>query len=311
MSLRPSLGWPITLGVVMIALLVALTVGWVIVSVAAAIKSTNAAPYWAALAIGATFLGILIVGVVAYLVLSIKSFRLSQRQSNFIDSVTHELKSPIASLKLCLQTLSKHSLPSEQESDFHRFMLEDLQRLDKLINHLLDAARLDQTPVEREIEEVDLSEVLARCIESTRQRYRLPPETIKQHIEPATIYGRPMDLEMIFRNLLDNAVKYAGSEPAVDVDLLRPGGDRVRVRISDNGPGIPSKLRRKIFGRFVRLGSELERSKPGTGLGLYIVRTLVKRMHGQISVRGRGARPGTVFEVDLPAVNGRAAAHDV
>jgi signal transduction histidine kinase len=298
MSLRRSLGWPITLGVVMIALLVALTVGWVIVNVSTA--------HWAVLAIGATFLGILIVGVVAYLVLSIKSFRLNQRQSNFIDSVTHELKSPIASLKLCLQTLSKHSLPPEQESDFHRFMVEDLQRLDNLINHLLDAARLDQAPVDREIEEVDLSAVLARCIESTRQRYRLAAETITQHIEPATIYGRPMDLEMIFRNLLDNAVKYAGTKPEVDVDLFRPAGDRVRVRISDNGPGIPFNLRRKIFGRFVRLGSELERSKPGTGLGLYIVRTLVKRMHGQISVRGRGARPGTVFEVDLPAVNGQA-----
>jgi signal transduction histidine kinase len=114
-----------------------------------------------------------------------------------------------------------------------------------------------------------------------------------------------MDLEMIFRNLLDNAVKYAGAAPEVGVDLFRPGGDRVRVRISDNGPGIPSNLRRKIFGRFVRLGSELERAKPGTGLGLYIVRTLVKRMDGQVSVRGRGSQRGTVFEVDLPVANGR------
>jgi signal transduction histidine kinase len=298
MSLRRSLGWPITLGVVMIVLLVALTIGWVIVNVSTA--------HWAVLAIGATFLGILIVGVVAYLVLSIKAFRLNQRQSNFIDSVTHELKSPIASLKLCLQTLSRHQLPPEQESDFHRFMLEDLQRLDNLINHLLDTARLDQAPVERGFEPVDLAAVVERCIESTRQRYRLSAETIKQHLEPATIYGRPMDLEMIFRNLLDNAVKYAGTVPEVGVDLFRPGGDRVRVRISDNGPGIPYKLRRKIFGRFVRLGSELERAKPGTGLGLFIVRTLVKRMHGQVTVRGRGSLSGTVFEVDLPATNGQA-----
>jgi two-component system, OmpR family, phosphate regulon sensor histidine kinase PhoR len=298
MPLRRSLGWPITLGVVMIVLLVALTIGWVVVNVSAA--------HWAVLAIGATFLGILIVGVVAYLVLSIKAFRLNQRQSNFIDSVTHELKSPIASLKLCLQTLSRHQLSPEQESDFHRFMLEDLQRLDNLINHLLDAARLDQEPVERGFESVDLAAVVDRCIESTLQSYRLPAEAIKRHLEPATIYGRPMDLEMIFRNLLDNAVKYAGKAPEVFVDLFRPGGQRVRVRISDNGPGIPFKLRRKIFGRFVRLGSELERSKPGTGLGLYIVRTLVKRMHGQVTVRGRGSLSGTVFEVDLPATNGQA-----
>ena len=132
-----------------------------------------------------------------------------------------------------------------------------------------------------------------------------------------------MDLEMIFRNLLDNAVKYSGAVPEVGVDLFRPGGERVRVRISDNGPGIPSNLRRKIFGRFVRIGSELERAKPGTGLGLYIcrrlveahgglglyiVRTLVKRMHGQVTVRGRGSQSGTVFEVDLPASNGQIVA---
>jgi signal transduction histidine kinase len=310
MSNRRSLGWPITLGVVMIVLLVALTVGWVIVSVSAALESSHPAAYWAVLAIGATFLVLVLVGVVLYLALSIKSYHLNQRQSNFIDSVTHELKSPIASLKLCLQTLSRHHLPAEQESDFHRYMLEDLQRLDSLINHLLDAARLDHEPVEQGLEQVDLAEVLERCIELTCQRYRLPDETIKKHLEPATIQARPIELEMIFRNLLDNAVKYAGPAPEVGVDLFRGHGGGVRVRISDNGPGIPFNLRRKIFGRFVRLGSELERSKPGTGLGLYIVRTLVKRMHGQVTVRGRGSQSGTVFEVELPASNGQAVVND-
>jgi signal transduction histidine kinase len=307
MVARRSLGWPITLGVVMIVLLIALTVGWVIVSVSAAMESSHAGAYIAVLVIGATFLALLLVGVIVYLALSIKSFHLNQRQSNFIDSVTHELKSPLASLKLCVQTLSRHHLAPEQESDFHRFMLADLQRLDSLINHLLDAARLDQNPVERGVEDVDLAALLGRCIEMTCQRYRLPHETIKVHLEPATVQARPMDLEMIFRNLLDNAVKYSGAVPEVGVDLFRPGGDRVRVRISDNGPGIPSNLRRKIFGRFVRIGSELERAKPGTGLGLYIVRTLVKRMHGQVTVRGRGSQSGTVFEVDLPASNGHVA----
>jgi signal transduction histidine kinase len=302
---RRSLGWPITLGVVMIVLLVALTVGWVVVSVSAALQSTNAGPYWAVLAVGTTFLLLVLAGVVLYLALAIKSIRLNQRQSNFIDSVTHELKSPIASLKLCLQTLARHHLPPEQETDFHRFMLEDLQRLDNLIDHLLDAARLDQKPVESEAEDVDLALLLERCTQTTCQRYRLPPETIKRHLEPAVVRARPIDLEMVFRNLLDNAVKYAGTVPEVGVDLFRGADGRVKVRINDNGPGIPAKLRRKIFGRFVRLGSELERSKPGTGLGLYIVRTLVKRMHGQITVRGRGSQPGTVFEVELPAKNGQ------
>ena len=99
------------------------------------------------------------------------------------------------------------------------------------------------------------------------QRYRLPPERIRRDLTPAWVHARPADLEMVFRNLLDNAVKYAGKTPEVGIDLRHDDG-RVTVRISDNGPGIPPPLRRKIFGRFVRVGNELERSKPGTGLGL-------------------------------------------
>ena len=301
MVVRRSLSWPIFLGVVMIVLVVALIVGWIVFTALAAHEATNGGPYWAGLIVGTVFLALLLVGVVMYLILSVKSIRLNQRQSNFIDSVTHELKSPIASLKLCLQTLDRHNLPPEQQADFRRIMLEDLDRLHNLIDHLLDAARIDQKPPESETEDVELAALLTRCAESTCQRYRLPPDAIRQHLEPAWVRGRPIDLEMIFRNLLDNAVKYAGQSPEVAVDLLAGGNGRVRVRISDNGPGIPAKLRRKIFGRFVRLGSELERSKPGTGLGLYLVRTLVKRMHGRITVRGRGSQPGTVFEVELPA----------
>lgn len=289
----------------MIVLVVALTVGWVIVTVAAPMVATHRALYWTMLAVGTTFLGLLLLGVVMYLFLSIKAIRLNQRQSNFIDSVTHELKSPLASLKLCLQTLERRQLAPEQQSEFYGFMAEDLQRLHNLIDHLLDAARLDQRPMEREAEDIELAALLERCAQSMLQRYRLPPETIRRNLAPAWVRARPADLEIVFRNLLDNAVKYAAVVPQVDLDLL-PNDGRVIVRISDNGPGIPPPLRRKIFGRFVRVGNELERSKPGTGLGLYIVRTLVRRMHGKITVRGRGSESGTIFEVELPARELRA-----
>jgi signal transduction histidine kinase len=106
---------------------------------------------------------------------------------------------------------------------------------------------------------------------------------------------------MVFRNLLDNAIKYAGKPPEVTVHVRRVP-ERVVVSIRDNGSGIPKELRRKIFGRFVRVGSELERQKPGTGLGLYIVRTLVKRLKGKIRVEDATNPQGTVFEVSLPAV---------
>jgi two-component system phosphate regulon sensor histidine kinase PhoR len=302
MLLRRSTRWPITLGVVLIVLLVVLTVGWVIVSASAALKSEHSGVYWTLLAIGSTFFALVLVGVVLYLVLSVKAIRLNQRQSNFIDAVTHELKSPIASLKLYLQTLNRHQVTVEQQADFQKFMLEDLERLDDLIDHLLDAARTEHSELAPEAENVSLDELLARSARLACERYHLPEETIQLRLEPTRVHARPADLEIIFRNLLDNALKYSGDKPQIEVETHRDDPAQATVRIGDNGPGIPVKLRRKIFGRFVRLGSELERKTAGTGLGLYIVRTLVKRMGGKVQVRNKPDGSGTIFEVVLPIV---------
>jgi len=301
MSVPRSLSLPITLAIVMIVLLVVLTVGWVLLSVFGALKEERlAALYWVLLAIGTTFILLLLLGVVLYLILSIKAINLSQRQSNFIDSVTHELKSPIASMKLYLQTLSRHQVSQQEQADFYRFMLEDLDRLDRLINQMLDAGRLETGAARGEEEDVDLAALLRQCAEAVCVSYRVPATTVRLDLARCVVRARPLDLDIIFRNLIDNAVKYAGADPLVEV-VLRPQPDGPTLTcISDNGRGIPAKLRRKIFGRFVRLGQELEREKPGTGLGLYIVRTLVRRLGGRIHVRDRDGEPGTVFEVQLP-----------
>jgi len=299
MVTRRSLGWPITLGVVMIVLLIVLTIGWIVVNVAS-FQATNRGVYVAILAVGTVFLVLVLVGVVLYLLLAIKAINLNQRQSNFIDSVTHELKSPIASLKLYLQTLDRHKISDEQRSDFHRFMLEDLQRLDHMIDHMLDAARLDQKPQEVELEDVDLSEVLTKCARLVTQHYRQSEDIIRLELQPAIVTGRSVDVEILFRNLIDNAVKYSGEKPLVEIESRLTSRETVVVRVKDNGPGIPLQYRRKIFARFFRVGDELERSQKGTGLGLFIVRTLVRRMRGKVSVRGRQSQPGTIFEVELP-----------
>jgi signal transduction histidine kinase len=240
--------------------------------------------------------------VVLYLILSIKAINLTRRQSNFIDSVTHELKSPIASMKLYLQTLSRHQVSQQLQTDFHRFMLEDLERLDHLINQMLDAGRLEAERPREEDENVELADLLRDCATAVCTNYRVPPESVRLDLQPGVVVGRRIDLDIIFRNLIDNAVKYAATPPRVEVSLRpAPGGNgRLSVRIADNGPGIPQHLRRKIFGRFVRLGLELERKKPGTGLGLYIARTLVRRHRGQIRIHDPERGPGTVFEVQLP-----------
>ncbi|RIK82585.1 MAG: sensor histidine kinase [Planctomycetota bacterium] len=315
---RRSLKFPITLGVVMIVLVVVLAVGWVVVNVFSAVRNEGEAGlYWSLLAVGSTLLALILVGVIVYLVLSIKAINLNRRQSNFIDSVTHELKSPIASLKLYLQTLSRHQVSPEEQADFCRFMLDDVARLERLINHVLDAARLEHGDVARATGNVDLVEILTECADVVCQRYRIPRNTVR--IDAAPLDARPAairadrhDLELVFRNLLDNAVKYAGDPPEISVEVRRvekgrtskpragDSGDRVLISVTDNGHGIPRALHRKIFGRFVRLGLELERKKPGTGLGLYIVRTIVRQLRGDVRVRERSGAAGTIFEVELP-----------
>lgn len=297
---RRSLSWPITLGVVMIVLLVALIVGWVMLTLSGVFEGRAAALYWTLLTVGTTFLILVLVGVSMYLALSVKAINLNRRQANFMDSVTHELKSPIASLKLYLQTLNRRTLSREEQENFFRFMLEDVERLDHLINHILDAARLERKPTEGEIEDIELSGFLKQCAEEVRLRHRAAEDSIVVEAETAIVRGRRVDLDMIFRNVIDNAFKYAADTPKIEVTSAVSDDDTIITRIKDNGPGIPFRYRQKIFRRFVRLGSELEREKPGTGLGLYIVYTLVRRLRGKVRVLDQPTGAGTVFEISLP-----------
>ena len=300
---------PILLATAMIAVLVVLTIGWVLLSVFGALEdSPRSGLYWALLLIGSTFCLLLLAGIVLYMILTIKAINLTRRQSNFIDSVTHELKSPLASLKLYLQTLSRHEVSPEVRADFYRFMLEDLDRLDRMINQMLQAGRVESESGE-EMEDVDMAELLQDCAAATAMNYHLPAEVVRLDLQPLAVHARRFDLDVIFRNLIDNAIKYAGTPPQVEISLRSEPRERVAVRIADNGRGIPRHLRRKIFGRFVRLGQELERDKPGTGLGLYIVRTLVRRYHGTIRVSDPPHGPGTVFEVLLPGGKEITAGH--
>ncbi|MFN8855691.1 MAG: sensor histidine kinase [Planctomycetaceae bacterium] len=289
---RSSLAWPIVLVAILVPLIVALMVIWIV--------NQTQARHWVLLVIGVIFITLILAGVVAYFYWTVREMRLNRRQANFLDAVTHELKSPIASLKLCLQTLDLRSVTADQSRELHRYMLEDIQRLDGLIDHMLMVARLgDETrPVATEV--VSLPAVLQGCAEEIRRRYQLDPDQVQLDCQECTVRCQPKELEMVFMNLLDNAVKYGGEEPQVRVDCRPSRRGRVIARISDNGSGVGLDLRHKIFQRFYRGGSELERTTKGTGLGLHIVKSLVGRMRGRVSVHGRGPLPGATFEVDLP-----------
>jgi signal transduction histidine kinase len=289
---RSSLTWPITLAVIVLVMIVALLVLWII--------GQASEEHWAFLTVGTIFITLILIGVAVYFIWTIKEYRLNRRQANFIDSVTHELKSPIASIKLCLQTLDLRSVGPEQQREFHKFIMEDIERLDSLIDHLLAVARLDHVERDEHLEDVPLEGLLIKCAEEIRRRYELSLDRVQLEIDPCVVRGRPRDLEMVFVNLLDNAAKYGAKEPQVHVQAAVSRGNRVVIKISDNGKGVNSDLRRKIFKRFYRGGSELERTTKGTGLGLYIVKSLISKMKGKIHTHGRGPLGGATFEVDLP-----------
>ena len=290
---RMTIGLPITLSVVLMTLCVTLMVLWIVL--------LAHREGWSALIIGVVVFALLLVGLSFYLFLMIKEMRLNQRQANFIDSVTHELKSPIASLRLYLETLEMRALKDEQRTKFYRVMEEELERLDHLITQLLEVGRIDAIGEHSEPEEISLEALLKKCGAAACAHHKREEEqTIKYDIQPTIVFARRIVLETIFRNLLDNAIKYAGEPPRIEVDAECKERGRVIVQIMDNGQGVPPELRKRIFRIFFRAGSELTRRQKGTGLGLYIVHTLVKQLKGRITVHDRPGMSGSIFEVELP-----------
>ena len=260
---------------------------------------------WGALIVGVVVFALILVGLSFYLFLMIKEVRLNQRQANFVDSVTHELKSPIASLKLYLETLEMRAVSEEQRAKFYRVMDQELERLDHLITQLLEVGRIDAIGEQSDPEDILVESMLRRCGGAACAHHkRDEAETISYDMQPAILYARPLLTETIFRNLMDNAIKYAGDPARVEVTVRVTDRGRVITRIADNGDGVPPELRKRIFGIFFRGGSELTRRQKGTGLGLYIVSSLVRQMKGRVSVHDRPGANGSVFEVDLPGRKG-------
>lgn len=256
---------------------------------------------WMALTLGAVALAISLFGISFYSFLTIKEIQLNRRQSNFVDSVTHELKTPIAALRLYLDTLIMCEPAPEDRHEFYQTMNSSLTRLDRLINQLLEVGRLDAIGHEGDAETIPLADLLRSCAETVCLHHKVEVDDVFQfEVASVCLKCRRMLLEMIFGNLLDNAVKYGGNPPQVAVHAFPRGNDRIVVRIRDNGPGVPQENRRRIFQLFFRGNDELQRTKTGTGLGLYIVRTLVGMLKGRIVVTDSETGVGSVFEVTLP-----------
>lgn len=291
---RKSLKWPILLAIAMIVMLVGLTIGWILITIFGA--------NWILLSVGSIMFVFVLLGVVLYLVWSIQQINLNRRQSNFIDAVTHELKSPITSLKLFLQTLGKRNIDEAQRQEFYHSMLDDVDRLDQLITQLLDVARLQQDSNEPEPESwVAIESTLEEFTNKLVAQHHISRDCVSIECPPCEVWARRVDIDILVRNLIDNALKYAGKPPVVEIKVrVDSQSGNTTILVSDNGIGIPRHLHRKIFRRFYRVGNELERTKPGTGLGLFLVRSIVRRIRGSIRVVDVPKNSGSRFELVLP-----------
>src|SRR5262245_47502653 len=290
------------MGVSLIVVAVALTVGWQILGTEVALVSHAGTWRWVVYFFG-TLLFLLLIGGLGLLVfLLIREVRLNERQSNFVSAVTHELQTPVASLKLYLDTLQLREVNDGRRQEFYRTMREDLDRLHATINNVLNAAMYTDRPVV-DPQPLDLARLARRVMDLTRTRYQLPAESLSYRgPESLRLSGDAEALETAVLNLLDNAVKYSKGPARVEVEVEGSGDGQAVLRVRDHGIGISRSQLRLIFGRFYRIGSEVRRSHPGTGLGLFIVRAVARGHKGTVSADSAGPDRGSTFTLTLPGV---------
>jgi signal transduction histidine kinase len=283
-------------------LLVTLAVGWqmLVWSGASPPSPGLATRDWVLLVLGTIFFLLVMIGLVWLCLWLVREMRLNQRQRAFMDAVTHELKTPLASVRLYLDTLSRHEPKPERRREFVARMHEDLDRLDRTVQMVLAAARAEERGVRPMRERVELDALLDRAIEEIRERHRLPEDAVRLY-EGATpaVSGDSAELELIFSNLLENAVKYSDEPVHVRVATQPIADDRVNVEIADRGIGIPRPELRRIFQRFYRASWDVRRHVSGLGLGLFVVRSLVRRQGGKVVALSEGAGRGSRFVVTL------------
>jgi two-component system sensor histidine kinase SenX3 len=293
----------ITMGVSLIVVAVALTVGWQILGASEAGRAREATTLrWVVYFFGTVLFSLLIAGLVLIVALLVREVRLNERQSNFVSAVTHELKTPVASLKLYLDTLQLRDLSDGRREEFYRTMQQDLERLHATINNVLNAAMYTDRPVV-DAQPLDLAKLVRRSIELTITRHQLPPQAFTyEGAAELMIRGDATALETAVLNLLDNAVKYSKDPVEVRVEVTRNGDGQAHLRVRDKGVGMSRAHQRFIFKRFYRIGPEVRRSHTGTGLGLFIVKSVVKGHRGTVSAESPGPDLGSTFTITLPGV---------
>jgi signal transduction histidine kinase len=294
-SRTKTIAFFVTLGACLVGLAIALNVTWVVLNWREVVP----------LVLGIIFFALIIAGIIIYTVFLVREIHKNEQQDSFLNAVTHELKTPIASIRLYLETLESRELTEAQRHDFYRIMLEDTDRLFGTVEQILKAGEARHSSNKRNWEEVDFSDIVAETVELTRLRHHLPPEALRIGEQPPgkmLLRGNPRELRTAVFNLVDNAVKYSGEKKEIVVDVLTPDIDTILLRVRDQGIGIPATELKRIFKRFYRVASSATGRVKGTGLGLFIVRSIARRHGGDAFAESEGTGRGSTFNLRLPRV---------
>ena len=297
----PRISLPITLSVVVVAITIALTVGWQILVVreSGALLEGFRAVHWALVIVGSVFFAVIITAAILQSTLLVREIRSNQRQQAFIDAVTHELHTPLASLRLYLDTLRGQAVDEAQREEFLEIMSEDLGRLHRTIDQILNAALSEARRSRRRW--LNVADLLRECIEEASERNGLLPGAIRLEVPAgATVRGDQEQLRLAFRNLIGNAIRYGGEELQVEIRVRARSARRLEVEVADHGVGIPQSALGRVFQRFQRLSQERGFGARGLGLGLYIVRNVAQAHGGSIRAESEGIGTGSRFIMTLP-----------
>jgi two-component system sensor histidine kinase SenX3 len=287
---RKSIAFYIVFGICLILVILLLYFGWVLLNWG----------HGALLVLGILLVIIIIGGVILNTISLVREIHRNEQKDAFINAVTHELKTPVASIRLYLETLQTRPVDEDKRQEFYRIMLEDSDRLLTTIEQVLRTGRMGAAGRRLNLVRVDLGPLVEECIARVRALHRIPPEALTFHAgEPVTIMADLEEVRAAVSNLIDNAVKYSGKDVHVSVDTELTEG-RVLIRVKDAGAGIPKTELKRVFKRFHRVPGPVASRVKGTGLGLFIVRSVAKRHGGRAWAESEGTGHGSTFFLQLP-----------
>ncbi len=290
---QQAIAFFVALCVVLVAAAISLNITWIV------INARRVTP----LVFGIILFALIIAGLIIYTVFLVLEIRRNEEHDSFINAVTHELKTPIASIRLYLETLQSRNVSEAQRHQFYEIMLADADRLHHTVNQVLKAGVAREKARRVAHVPVDMAVLARESVELARTRHHLQGDALRleTHDERPLIVGGDRDeLLTVLTNLLDNAVKYSGDSVRITVGVAAPAPDTVWVRVQDRGIGIPRKQLKRIFNRFYRVQTRGLKHIKGTGLGLYIVRSIARAHGGRVFAQSEGEGRGATFTLELP-----------